>query len=148
MLNEQRVRQMTKLAMFEKENGRKIQPALQYNKKDYVSVRLSRGFISATILYVLIYSAGLILLFTTVLANLHTFILILLLLIGVMLYIIFLYYYLHGVRRRARRDFQVAAKDLKKLQRDLQTLEEIYEAEEQSKAPGVKDEDFRGKDYE
>ncbi|MBQ1902411.1 MAG: hypothetical protein II169_07685 [Lachnospiraceae bacterium] len=148
MLNEQRVRQMTKLAMFEKENGRKIQPALQYNKKDYVSMRLSRGFISATILYVLIYSAGLILLFTTVLANLHTFILILLLLIGVMLYIIFLYYYLHGVRRRARRDFQVAAKDLKKLQRDLQTLEEIYEAEEQSKAPGVKDEDFRGKDYE
>ena len=148
MLNEQRVRQMTKLAMFEKENGRKIQPALQYNKKDYVSMRLSRGFISATILYVFIYSAGLILLFTTVLANLHTFILILLLLIGVMLYIIFLYYYLHGVRRRARRDFQVAAKDLKKLQRDLQTLEEIYEAEEQSKAPGVKDEDFRGKDYE
>ena len=148
MLNEQRVRQMTKLAMFEKENGRKIQPALQYNKKDYVSMRLSRGFISATILYVLIYSAGLILLFTTVLANLHTFILILLLLIGVMLYIIFLYYYLHGVRRRARRDFQVAAKDLKKLQRDLQTLAEIYEAEEQSKAPGVKDEDFRGKDYE
>lgn len=148
MLNEQRVRQMTKLAMFEKENGRKIQPALQYNKKDYVSMRLSRGFISATILYVLIYSAGLILLFTTVLENLHTFILILLLLIGVMLYIIFLYYYLHGVRRRARRDFQVAAKDLKKLQRDLQTLEEIYEAEEQSKAPGVKDEDFRGKDYE
>ena len=46
MLNEQRVRQMTKLAMFEKENGRKIQPALQYNKKDYVSMRLSRGFIS------------------------------------------------------------------------------------------------------
>jgi high-affinity Fe2+/Pb2+ permease len=148
MLNEQRVRQMTKLAMFEKENGRKMQPALQYNRKDYVSMRLSSGFISATILYALVYGTGLILLFATVLTNLHTFLLILLLLVGVLLYIIFLYYYLHGVKRRARRDYQVAAKDLKKLQRDLQTLESIYELEEESKAPGVKDEDFRGKDYE
>ena len=144
MLNEERVRHMTKMALFEKELGRKMQPALQYSKKDYISMRLSRGFIGATILYALFFVAVLALLFTSVLTNLHTFLLILILLVGIMLYLIFLYYYLHGVRRKAKADYRVASREVKKLQKDLQALEGLYQAEEESKMPAVRDEDFSG----
>jgi len=144
MLNEDRVRHMTKMAMFEKETGRKIQPALQYSKRDYISMRLSRGIISGTLIYMLAFGAIFILLFATVFTNMHVFIALLLLLVGVLLYIIFLYYYLHSIRRHAKKEYQVAAKDVKKLQKDLQLLEEMYDAEEESRVPGVKDEDFTG----
>ena len=44
MLNEEKVRYMTGLAIFEKNEGRKIFPINRYFKKDYVGGQMFRSF--------------------------------------------------------------------------------------------------------
>lgn len=44
MLNEEKVRYMTQLAIFEKNEGKKIFPINRYFKKDYVGGQLFRSF--------------------------------------------------------------------------------------------------------
>ena len=45
MLNEEKIRIMTGIAMFEKKAGRDILPASRYFKSDYVGGRMIRSFI-------------------------------------------------------------------------------------------------------
>ena len=49
MLNEDKIRLMTDLAMFEKSNGRQMKMVSSYFKSDYISRNLIRGFINYTI---------------------------------------------------------------------------------------------------
>lgn len=49
MLNEDKIRLMTDLAMFEKKNGRQMKTVSSYFKSDYISRNLIRGFISYTL---------------------------------------------------------------------------------------------------
>lgn len=48
MLNEEKIRIMTGIAMFEKKAGRDILPASRYFKSDYVGGRMIRSFIFYT----------------------------------------------------------------------------------------------------
>ena len=54
MLNEEKVRYMTELAIFEKKDGRKIFPINRYFKKDYVGGQLFRSFFGYTFCFILI----------------------------------------------------------------------------------------------
>lgn len=49
MLNEDKIKLMTDLAMFEKKNGRQMKMASSYFKSDYISRNLIRGFINYTL---------------------------------------------------------------------------------------------------
>lgn len=51
MLNEEKIRMMTDLAAFEKQNGRRMKGVTGYFKRDYVSRHLIRGFLSYTICF-------------------------------------------------------------------------------------------------
>lgn len=53
MLNEEKVRYMTGLAIFEKNEGRKIFPINRYFKKDYVGGQMFRSFFGYTFCYLL-----------------------------------------------------------------------------------------------
>ena len=53
MLNEEKVRYMTQLAIFEKRMGKKIFPINRYFKKDYVGGQMFRSFFGYTFCYLL-----------------------------------------------------------------------------------------------
>ncbi len=53
MLNEDKIRLMTSIAMFEKREGRAIFPASRYFKNDYISSRMLRSFFFYTFSYLL-----------------------------------------------------------------------------------------------
>ena len=58
MLNEEKVRYMTGLAIFEKNEGRKIFPINRYFKKDYVGGQMFRSFFGYTFCYLLMLLCG------------------------------------------------------------------------------------------
>jgi hypothetical protein len=53
MLNEDKMRLMTGIAMFEKREGKYISPANRYFRGDYISMHLLRSFFAFTVCYAL-----------------------------------------------------------------------------------------------
>lgn len=53
MLNEDKIKLMTGIAMFEKKEGKVIFPASRYFQSDYISSRILRAFFSYTLCYLL-----------------------------------------------------------------------------------------------
>ncbi|MEF9939788.1 MAG: hypothetical protein RSE05_07870 [Clostridium sp.] len=54
MLNEEKIRLMTDIAVFEKKNGRKMSGITGYFKNDYISRNMIKGFLSYTLCGMLI----------------------------------------------------------------------------------------------
>lgn len=54
MLNEEKIRLMTDVAVFEKKNGPRVAAITSYFKNDYISRNMIRGFLSFTLCAVLI----------------------------------------------------------------------------------------------
>lgn len=53
MLNEDKIKLMTGIALFEKREGKAIFPANRYFESDYISSRMLRSFFSYTLCYLL-----------------------------------------------------------------------------------------------
>lgn len=53
MLNEDKIKLMTGIAMFEKREGKKIFPANRYFRRDYISSRMFRSFLYYTVSFLL-----------------------------------------------------------------------------------------------
>ena len=56
MVNEEKVRLMTKLAVFEENKGKKTIPIGDYYRSDFLSKNLLLGFIAGTIAYFLLFA--------------------------------------------------------------------------------------------
>lgn len=56
MVNEEKVRLMTKLAVFEENKGKKTIPIGDYYRSDFLSKNLLLGFITGTIAYFLLFA--------------------------------------------------------------------------------------------
>jgi hypothetical protein len=135
MLSEERVKLMTHMAMCEEKEGRKIQPAKKYRKRDYISLCTIGGFFLGTICYAVVYLGILAVLFSTVLMNLHLVTFLICIIAGILLYILYMFLYLQSVRKRARRRYDEGMELIKKLRQDYLRLEEIYAKEEAMKSP-------------
>ncbi|MGN8886388.1 hypothetical protein [Blautia sp. HCP28S3_G10] len=57
MINEEKVKIMTKLAMYEQGKGRKHLPVSKYYRSDYIGLALIKNFFLVTIGYILIVAA-------------------------------------------------------------------------------------------
>ncbi len=135
MINEKRVRQMARLAIFESENARELQPSMEYARRDFVSKKRLEGFLIGTLLYVLGYAAILALLYIKVFNDIRPSDLIMILLAGFILYVIFLFRHLYRISKAAGKEYDRSAKKLQVLKGELETLENIYEEEEKEKSP-------------
>ena len=51
MLNEERIRLMTKMASYEEREGKEYMPIKQYYRKDYVSYEMIKTFLTSTIAF-------------------------------------------------------------------------------------------------
>ena len=54
MVNEERVRHMIKMAVFDKYDGKSCKPMTQYSRRDYVSMQMLRSLITGTIAFVIL----------------------------------------------------------------------------------------------
>ena len=57
MLNEDKIKVMNKLAMYEKTEGKKYLPVSKYYRSDYIGLALIKNFFLVTIGYVLVVAA-------------------------------------------------------------------------------------------
>ena len=51
MINEERLRPMVKMAMFDENEGKSCKPMIQYARADYVSMQLLRSFVAGSIAF-------------------------------------------------------------------------------------------------
>lgn len=51
MINEERLRPMVKMAMFDKNEGKACKPMIQYARTDYVSMQMLRSFVAGSIAF-------------------------------------------------------------------------------------------------
>ena len=120
MINEDRVRQMTKLAMFEEKQQRKYQPMLHYNKKDYLTLKSMGAFIAGSLFYLLAFMLLCAVLFATSIDNLHYVTIVIILVGGLALYIIYLYFYIRSVRKRGSKEYNQGTEMIKNLQSEYE----------------------------
>ena len=57
MINEEKVKIMTKIAMYEQGSGRKYLPVSRYYRSDYIGLALIKNFFLVTIGYILVLAA-------------------------------------------------------------------------------------------
>ena len=55
MINEDRVRHMTRIAIYEKEEGRNLNPMMHYSRKDYLALHTILNVVTGTVFYFLLY---------------------------------------------------------------------------------------------
>lgn len=54
MVNEERLRPMVKMAMFDKNEGKACKPMIQYARTDYISMQLLRSFVAGSVAFALL----------------------------------------------------------------------------------------------
>lgn len=135
MLNEERVKQMTKIAMFEEREKRNILPMMHYGKRDYLTLHMILYFLAGTLFYFLLYGGIALLMIWFVVPNLSTMMLILGVVLGILGYITYLYFYLRLMYRKAQKRYRKGRQKIKKLAAEYRILEEMYQQEEETETP-------------
>lgn len=135
MLNQERVRHMTHMAMKEKKYSREYMSVVNTSKQDYLSMHATKAFILGTITYAFIYLLTVYALFQTLLENLDKLVIVMLGLIGILGYLMYLYVFMGSKRRAAKEAYRMGKEALNERIEDWNTLEEMYIKEEENKSP-------------
>ena len=133
MINEERVKHMTSMAIFEKEYGPDYQPMLRYSKKEYVALHGWGGFLAGTIFFGIIYVAIVLYIAGNVIENITTMYILLMVLAGLLAYA--LYVHVHNTRRRAAKQYRRGKRLIKELAFKYSRLNLMYEDEVQQTKP-------------
>ena len=135
MLNQERVRHMTHMALKEKELSKEYMSVINTSKQDYLSMNGTKAFILGTVTYIFIYFLVVFALFHTLLGNLNKMVVVMLALIGILGYLMYLYVFMGSQRRAAKERYRIGKAALKERIEDWNILEEMYIREEESKSP-------------
>lgn len=129
MLNEERIKLMTKMAIYEKREGKEMLPVGDYYKSDYVSLKMVTTGISITIAYILLVVLWGISKAEYLMANIHKIDLADLIKKIAAGYILLLLAYLLISFIVYMLKYRAAKKSLKKYYKQLKQLGELYEDE-------------------
>lgn len=135
MLSEDRVIHMSRMAMEEKTGGRMIGPVIRYHKKDYVTLCTIGGIVLGTLFYLLIYAGALLFAIGTWTVNISLEGVILTVLLGIILYLLYMFVYLRMVRRHAVRRYEEGARLAKRQKKEYHILQQMYREDELAKTP-------------
>lgn len=135
MINEERVKHMTSMAIFEKELGPDYQPMLRYSKKEYIALHGWGGFITGTIFFAAIYIGIVLYIAGKVLENITTMYILLMVLIGLLAYAFYIIVHVHMTRRRAAKQYRKGKRLIKELAAKYSKLNLMYEDEAQQTKP-------------
>ena len=138
MLNEEKVKVMNKLAMYEKGEGRKYLPVSKYYRSDYIGLALIKNFFLVTIGYALLMAGAAAYFGDYLMENIHKMDLVTLgiyVLLGyaaALLAYSLLTYIQYSVK------YHRAKKSVKQYYMDLTKLEKMYEREEKKQSGRTK----------
>ena len=130
MLNEKRVKHMVKLASYETKNGDKDVKVSSYLKEDYVKLNKMLTFFWTTLAYILIIVILAMTYMSSILENLTTVTTVLLLIAVIGIYLVLLVTYEVHTSRIFQKKYVTARKNVKKLLKNLEILEKMYERED------------------
>lgn len=126
MINEERVILMTKLASYEANEGRRASKVSRYFRGDYVSVHLLKGWISITVVYVLLVALTVLYDFESFMENLYKMDYMAFAREIIMWYVIFAVVYLVAVYVAYTYRYMKARKSLKRYSQNLKKLGSMY----------------------
>ena len=135
MINEERVKHMTSMAIFERKHGMDYQPMLRYSKKEYIALHGWGGFLTGTIFFGVIYAGVILYLVSSVIENITTMYILLMLLIGLLVYALYIIIHVHNTRRRAARQYKRGKRLIAELAAKYSKLNLMYEDEAQQTKP-------------
>lgn len=128
MLNEEKIRLMTGIAMFEKKAGKEILPASRYFKSDYVGSHMIRSFITYTLACTLCLALWVLYQIEDIMSTMDLNVLwasarhIGIFYVAGLLIYLFLTYWIYSKR------YETASKNMKVYQAKLRRLEKKYES--------------------
>ena len=130
MLNEERVKRMAKLALYETKGGSEEIKISSYFKKDYISINVWFSILWMTVAYV-VFLALLGVAFMNLLMESMTMTLLIAIVVGsVVLYIALLITYIVLTRKLYKKRHARAYHRVKKFKQELEELEALYEKED------------------
>lgn len=132
MLNNDKIRLMTKLALYEQKEGKKDIAGGKYYRSDYVSLAMINSAIIATLAYILILGSIVLVNIETVLSVMTTFDMLELGRIVVVAYIIYMLIYLTITYIISRLRYDNIKSELKNYDNNLKELYTIYKKEEEN----------------
>ena len=133
MLNEEKVKLMAEIALYEKKQREQLKRAGNYFKRDYVSSHLLKSFLIYTMGFLCIMGTAFLYQAEKILANLNLEEWDELLRPWVMAYLIGLFGYLFLVRRIYKIRYEKAARSMRLYIAKLKRLERRYEFQEKTK---------------
>lgn len=132
MINEKRVKQMIKMSMFERKYGREYMPLIHYKRKDYISMIGTSSFFAGTAFFVVVYGLVIMAVLGSVMENLSKMMIMMLVIIGLLIYSLYIFIHVYIARTMARKRFKRARRMLKVLEAEYDNLQRIYDEEEQA----------------
>lgn len=132
MINEKRVKQMIKMSMFERKYGREYMPLIHYKRKDYISMIGTSSFFAGTAFFIIVYGLVIMAVLGSVMENLSKMMIMMLVIIGLLIYSLYIFIHVYIARTMARKRFKRARRMLKVLEAEYDNLQRIYDEEEQA----------------
>ena len=129
MLNERKVRLMTRLAMYESKEGDKDLKISTYHRKDYTSFQTIITILWVTVGYALIVGSLAFIFLDTIMNNLDITALIMLGIVIVAAYLVLIIGYAWGSSKFYGKKYDEARKRMKIYNHDLTRLNKMYERE-------------------
>lgn len=127
MIDQERVREMTKLASYEKREGKEHHIAMQYFRSDFTARHLLKAFFYATAAYALIFILWCVYHMETLLENIDTMDLIGLGKSALVIYLLFIAFYLFIVDIYANLYYAKCQRSIRRYYRRLRRLEQLYD---------------------
>lgn len=127
MLDTERIRLMTGIAVQEKRDHRKLEIAEEYTKKDYISMRILRSFLLGTIFYLILYALVTLGVFYRFFTAIHLSNLLVALFLGLIVYIVFLFFFLRASAKRAQAAYRQASRARKEFEAKERELMRKYQ---------------------
>lgn len=139
MVNEERLRPMVKMAIFDKRNGTECKPMIEYAREDYVAIQLLGSFITGSIAFAILFGIWALCDVEKILGMLNAnklgdF------LVGIgVRYVAFLVIYLMATYVVYHLRYSNGRKKVKKYYASLKKINNIYAREDKLKAPVHRD---------
>ena len=132
MINQKRVKQMIKMAMFERKYGDEYKEFIHYKRRDYLSMIGTSSFFAGTAFFLLVYGAVIAGVLGSVIQNLSKMVIMMLVIIGVLLYALYIFIHVYTCRRSAEKKYKRGRKMIKALAEEFDNLQKIYDEEERT----------------
>lgn len=133
MVNEEHLRHMIKMSMYDTDDGKECKPMEQYARKDYVSLRMLGSFVAGTIGFGLLFAMWVLYTMNELMEGLNSMDIQGTLISIIIVYLIFMAIYLTITYFVYNARYTSGRKKVKKYYNSVKKLNRIYEREDKLK---------------